>query len=149
MSTRLKVAFWCHLIALLLIALAGVVYLFRGQFMPYHAVALGRSWDSLDRALQILLLALMKGAGGALLATAVAMVILLLVPFRQGLYWARWSVPVVGLVAMLPNFYNTVWVALNTPATPPWMLAAVDIALLIAGFVLSMESKRLEQASPR
>jgi hypothetical protein len=149
MSKRLKVAFWCHLIALLLIALIGVIYLFRGQFMPYHAVALGRDWAGLDRALQVLLLALMKAVGGASLATAVAMVILLLIPFRQGPYWARWAIPVVGLVWVLPNLYGSVRVALNTPATPPWIGALVVVALLIAGFVLSMESKRREQASPR
>ena len=149
MSKRLKVAFLCHLIALLSVALIGVIYLFRGQFMPYHAVALRKDWAGLDRALQVLLLALMKAAGGGALATAVAMGILLLIPFRQGLYWARWAIPVVGLVWVLPNLYVSVWVALNTPASPPWRYALVVVALLIAGFVLSMESKGTEQASPR
>jgi len=143
MSKRMKVAFWCHLIALLLIALVGVVYLVRGQFMPYHAVALGKTWADLDRALQVLLLALMKSFGGAALATAVAMVILLSIPFRQGLYWARWAIPVVGLVGTLPSLCVTVWVARNTPATPPWMGVLIVMALLVAGFVLSMESKRV------
>ena len=144
MSKRLKVAFWCHLIALLLIASIGVIYLFRAEFMPYHAVALGRDWAGLDRALQVLLLALMKAVGGGALAIAVAMVILLLIPFRQGPYWARWTIPAVGLVWVLPNLYGSVRVALNTPGSPPWRYALIVMALLIAGFLLSMESKRAE-----
>jgi hypothetical protein len=145
MSKRMKVAFGCYLLALLLIALLGVIYLFRMEFMPYHAVALGKSWADIDQALQILLLALMKAFGGASLATAVAMGVLLVIPFRQGICWARWTIPVIGLVAELPALYATLSVTQNTPATPPWMGALFVVALLIAGFILSMGSKRIEQ----
>jgi hypothetical protein len=102
MSKRMKVAFGCHLLALLLIAIMGVVYLSRTQFMPYHAMALGKIWPDIDQALQILLLALMKAFGGASLAVGVGMAILLFIPFRRGVLWARCAIPVVGVVAELP-----------------------------------------------
>ena len=144
MSKKMKVVFGCHLLAILLIALSGVIYLFRTEFMPYHSVALGKSWAEIERALQILLLAFMKGFGGACLATAVAMGILLMIPFRKGAFWARWAIPVVGLVANLPTLYATLSVGLNTPATPPWIGVLLVTVLLIAGFILSVERKRGE-----
>jgi hypothetical protein len=142
MSKRMKVAFGCHALALLIIAAVGVIYLSRTQFMPYHAVALGRSWADVDQVLQILLLALIRALGGACLATAFAMGILLVIPFRKGVFWARWAIPVVGLVAQLPLLYATLSVALNTPATPPWKGVLLIIVLLITGFILSVERKR-------
>jgi len=146
MNKRMKVAFGCHSLALLMTAASGVIYLFRTELMPYHAVALGKSWADIDQALQVLLLALMKGVGGGFLATAVAVGILLVIPFRQGIFWARWAIPVIGLVAALPTLYAAASVALNTPATPPLMRVLLIMALLIAGFILSMGSKRAEQA---
>jgi hypothetical protein len=124
----------------------GVVYLSRTQFMPYHAMALGKIWPDIDQALQILLLALMKAFGGASLAVGVGMAILLFIPFRRGVLWARCAIPVVGVVAELPALYATLSVAHNTPATPPWIGVLLIMVLLIAGFVLSMERKRGERA---
>ena len=142
MSTRIKVAFWCHLLALLYIAISGPIYLFRSQFMPYHAVAVGKNWAEVAPAFQILLLALIRAYGGALLAVALAMGIFLLIPFRQGIRWARWAVPVVGLVAQLPALYATISVTLLTPATPPWYGVLYVIVLLVAGLILSLEPEK-------
>ena len=41
MSNRMKLAFGCHLLAVLVLAAFAVTYLFRSEFMPYHAVAVG------------------------------------------------------------------------------------------------------------
>jgi hypothetical protein len=145
MSIRMKVGFWCHLLAMLLIGIAGLIYLFRSQFMPYHAIAVGKTWAEVDSAFQILLLALIRVVGGAWIATALAMGILLFIPFRQGLRWARWAVPAIGLVAELPALYVTLSVTLNTPATPPWKTVVLIIALLVAGFILSLEPAKKKE----
>ncbi|NJL45230.1 MAG: hypothetical protein HC922_04710 [Leptolyngbyaceae cyanobacterium SM2_3_12] len=107
MNLYTRLAFGCHLVAALLLSLFGFVYLFRPEFMPYHAVALSRDWDAVERPVQILILALMRVVGGAWLATALAVMILLLIPFRQGAPWARWAIPAAGLVAAVPSLYAT------------------------------------------
>ena len=94
MSKRMKVAFCCHLLVVLYLTL-GLIYLFRSEFMPYHAVAVGRSWSEVDSEIQILLLALIRALGGATFTAALSMGILLFIPFRQGIRWARWAIPVL------------------------------------------------------
>ncbi len=138
MTTRRKIAFCFHLLALLLMATVGVIYLTRSQFMSYHAVAVGQNWIDVPPRFQLLLLALIRPLGGAWIATALAMGILLLIPFRQGTRWARWAVPVVGLVAELPVLYVTISVASRTPASPPWQGALIVVCLLIIGLLLSL-----------
>ena len=44
MNTRRKIAFWCYAAAMLILAVFGIIYLFRPEFMPYHSVAIGLPW---------------------------------------------------------------------------------------------------------
>lgn len=137
MNGRMKTAFLLYLSAIVLFGLSGAVYLFRMEFMPYHAVAVGKAWADVDQAVQILLIGGIRALGGAWVATAAAMGILLFIPFRQGMPWARWSIPAVGLAAGLPTFHVTIAVTMNTPATAPWPGIVVFLLLLLAGFLMS------------
>ena len=138
MSWRLRVAFSCYLLGLLLLIILALMYLLRSEFMPYHAAAVGQSWVEVDPAFQILISALMKVTGGGWLATAFATGILLFIPFRKGMRWAYWAIPVIGLSTSLTSLYATIYVARNTPASPPWMAAALGTILLVVGFVFSV-----------
>ena len=138
MNWKLKVAFICHLLASLLLIAFGFIYLFRSEFMPYHAVAVGKSWSEVDPAFQILILALMKVSGGGFLAAGFTIVILLFKALRKRLRWSYWVIPIIGLIVSLSSLYVTINVAQNTPATPPWMAAAMGTILLIVGFLFSI-----------
>jgi hypothetical protein len=56
MSRRMKIAFGCHLLATLILATFGLIYLFRPEFMPYHAVAVGMPWAEVSPSFQVLIL---------------------------------------------------------------------------------------------
>ena len=58
MSRLMKVAFGCYLVAALLLLVFGLVYLFRPEFMPYHAVALDKEWSAVERPYQVFTLSL-------------------------------------------------------------------------------------------
>jgi hypothetical protein len=138
MNMRMKAAFACHFLATLIAVAFGLVYLLRGEFMPYHAVAVGMSWNQVDSSFQVLIVGLMRALGGACLAVAVLQFILLLVPFRRGEKWACWAIPAGGLVIAGTALYVMVYVALNTPATPPWPAPAAAGLLLVVGLLLSL-----------
>ena len=138
MNWKLKVAFSCHLLASFLLVAFGLIYLLRLEFMPYHAVAVGRSWTELDPASQVLILSLMKVVGGGFLASAFAMVIPLFTAFRNEQRWSFWAVPITGLIASLSSLYATITVAVNTPASPPWIAAVLGTVLLTIGFIFSI-----------
>jgi hypothetical protein len=97
-----------------------------------------KPWSEVPAPLQILIMALLKLAGGAWLTVAVAQLVLLLVPFRQGARWARWAVPSLGLLHYAGVCNAMAHVTLNTPATPPWGPTMAAIALLLVGAGLSI-----------
>ncbi|MEO0408607.1 MAG: hypothetical protein AAF289_14770 [Cyanobacteria bacterium P01_A01_bin.135] len=142
MSKRLTWAFWCYLTTLALLGAFSLIYLLRAEFMPYHARAIGQSWEQLPLAVQTLILGLMKTTGGGWLATAVAMAIILFKPFKRGETWALWAVPSIGLATAVPLLYLTLSIAIRTPADPPWIAAALGVVLQVVGLVLSLEPRR-------
>ncbi|MEN8225787.1 MAG: hypothetical protein ABFS05_10555 [Bacteroidota bacterium] len=123
-------------------ALAGFVfaaiYIFRPEFMPYHAVAVGKEWAEMSSENQVLILALMRVGGGGWLATSVGILLLLLIPFRTNKFWPYLGIPAIGLSALIPTFSATLFVKLNSPATPPYLVAAILIVLLLITIVMSL-----------
>ena len=138
MNTKMRIAFGCHLLATLLMAAFGLTYVVMGEFMPYHAVAVGVAWSEVALPFQVLILALMRAAGGAGLAVVVLELFLLFVPFRLGAMWARWAIPTGGLVISFGALYAMVYVSLNTQATPPLIAPVAGILLFVAGLALSL-----------
>ena len=118
------------------------VYLFRLEFMPYHEVAVGHPWAEVPEGYQVLILALMRVAGGGWLAASLSMTALLLFPCRKGHYWSYIVIPVIGLAVMLPTFIATLHVKFESPANPPYLFAGLISALLILALVLCLFNKK-------
>lgn len=116
----------------------GAVYLFRGSFMPYHAAALGRSWEELEPTLQTLFGALMDVAGAGWIALGVATLALTAFPVRRGEQWARLLVPTLLLLFYIPTLIATLTVLRETPGSPPWYGNAV--ALVVAVIALFLDA---------
>ena len=106
--------------------------------MPYHSEALKSSWSDLETNLQVLIIALMRAASGGFLATGLAMMILLIIPFRAGNTWSMYAIPAIGLCTSVGTLYATLLVKTKTPGNPPVILSFVAIALTIIGFVCSI-----------
>ena len=141
MNTRMKAAFTGYLLALLLFTAFGFIYLFRSQFMPYHETAIGMPWADVPRGFQIIITALMHSYGGSMLAIALAMVAMLVIPFRKGETWVKYVLPAVSLVYSIPALIVTLTVRASTPAEPPWIAVVAGIVLVIASFILSLTNK--------
>lgn len=140
MGTKLKIAFWCYFTAIFAQASAGAVYLFRSEFMPYHAVAVGMPWFDVPAPFKVLILALIRIWGGASLTIALALFILLFIPFRQGRVWARRAIPILLLATYAGMSYAMGHVALNSPAEPPWAFVIGGVFLTLVSAMLSVEA---------
>jgi hypothetical protein len=138
MSTALTIAFACHLVGVLIGLIFGIVYLSRPKFMPYHAIALGQTWEAVPPNVQVLILALMRATGGGLVAVAVLTLVLLLIPFRAGEIWALWAIPIGSLIVSAGGLYAMHLVRTHTPAHPPRLPVLVSILLALLGLGLSL-----------
>ena len=138
MSLLLSLAFLCHAVGILTMAGFGLTYLLRRQFMPYHGMALGKSWSDVPKEVQVLTLALMRSSGAATFALAVLEAVVLLIPFRAGAVWALWAIPTSGIVLSVGALYAMRMVAANTPAKPPYVLVLLGLGFGLLGLALSL-----------
>jgi hypothetical protein len=130
------------LICFILVGITGLIfaalYLFRGKFMPYHADALGRSWGELDAETRVLIMALMRVAGGGWLATTVAIALILNFSFLAGEAWASWAILLTGFSVVVPTIVATLLVRTRTKAHPPVLAAVLALVLLLTGCLLGI-----------
>jgi hypothetical protein len=130
----------------LLVSILGFVfaylYLFRPEFMPYHAVAVGREWSEVAKEYQVLILALMRVSGGGWLGVATGILISLVVFIRTGKSWTHISILLIGLAGLVPTLLATLMVKNGSPANPPWYAAAIGIGVLVIAFMLSFLLKK-------
>lgn len=138
MSSLFLISFISYGCVALVSILFGLIYLTKNQFMPYHAEALGLSWSELEEKMQVLLLALMRAAGGGFLATGLAISILLMIPFRAGATWSIYTIPAISLCTSIGTLYATLLVKTKTPGTPPLGLSFLALALTMIGFIFSI-----------
>ena len=132
---------WAAFVCYLIVALGGVIiglsYFLRSKFMPYHQEALGQNWDQLDRRLQTLLIAFIRGGGGIQVGASISVLIMLFIPFRLGELWAHYAIPTVFLITCLSALYGTLLVRSRTHARTPIAPVAAGVVLTIVGFILS------------
>ena len=114
------------------------LYLFRSEFMPYHSVALGASWEEVAGPYQVLILALMKVEGGGWLGVSVTITFMIREYIRTGRLWPVTASLVAGLGILLPTLYAIWWVKSHSAAEPPWYAALGVILLLIAAWWLAL-----------
>lgn len=116
----------------------GARYVFAREFMPYHATVLGKPWTALEPRLQLIILGMLKVAGGGLLGYGVAL-LWLLVPLQRGEAWAAWAALTVSLVVVSPILYVVVSLRRIEPAAKtPLVPCLVVLALVVAGSVASL-----------
>ena len=147
MRLKTKIAFWCYFTAIFSQASAGVVYISRKAFMPYHEVAVGMPWVDVPSSIKVLIVALMRIWGGTSLIFALALFILLFIPFRESRGWSFFAIPFLMLTNYAAMSYAMAHVDLNTPANPPWSFIICGVLLTVIACVLSVTDRNQERDS--
>ena len=128
----------CYGINALVALIFGVIYLTRPEFMPYHSLALAKPWSEVEPNTQTLILALMRVAGGGFIATGIAILILLCIPFQAREQWAIYSIFIVCFCSSFSSSYATFLVHNKTSGKPPLKLSLVTVLLSLVGFFCSI-----------
>ena len=140
MKMKMKVAFFCFCFNAVGLFAFGLIYTFSGEFLPFHANAIGRQWSSLSDPVQVLYLGMMRTEGAGMLAAAVAIGILLWITFRRREPWCYWAMMVIGVVEHVPSMVGAYNTSLATPASSPWQLNLLGIVLLLVGLGLALKN---------
>jgi hypothetical protein len=142
---KTEFAFYCYLAAAVSTIVWGVIYLVWPHFLPYHRKAVGLPWQEVPSGFKILILALFKVSAGPVIASGIAMIILLAIPFRNGEQWALWAIPLISLITNLPVFWGTMKMLFQTEAVSPWLQIVFALVATILGYFLAHPSIGMPQ----
>ena len=125
-----------YLVAAILFSF-GFIYLLRNSFMPYHSEAISLEWQQVNKAVQYLLLALMRTTGGGFISLACTITFLQFKFNRDKLAWIPGLILFLGTISMLCSTYAILLVSEHTHGRPPLVVAIAGELLLIAGFIFN------------
>lgn len=121
--------------------LFGLIYTFSREFLPFHSDAIQMSWSDLSQAQQVLYLGMMRTEGAGLLASALAIAVLLFIPFKRREIWCYWAMTAIGIVEHLPSMLGAYFTSQATPASSPWQLNLLGMVLLVLGLICALSDK--------
>ncbi len=125
-------------LAAVLALIFGARYVWTKTFTPYHAAVLEKSWPVLEPRLQVIILGMLKVAGGGLLGYGVSLLWLLL-PLQRGEIWAAWAALTASLAVVGPILYVVVWLRRIEPsARTPIVPTLVVLGLVMVATLASL-----------
>ena len=136
----IRVSFFLNTIVVSMGLIAGCRYLFATQLLQYHLDAMSISaWWLVDSDHHAMLLTFLRVAGLGMTTASTAMGILLFGAFRKGENWSRWGILGIFLIHFGPLQINMIKLAVNTPASPPYLLNTAAIVMAVTAFFLSRD----------
>ena len=132
-TIKFKLAFACYAINAIGLFIFGLIYTFSSEFLPFHSDAIQEKWGSLNIASQTLYLGMMRTEGAGMLASSIAIAILLFIPFRRKELWSFWAMSIIGVTEHIPSLIGAYNTTTLTPANSPWQLNLIGIFLLLLG----------------
>ena len=127
----------CYLLSVIFAFIFGFMYLLNPKFFHYHEWVLEKKWEKLDSKLQTLIMAFMKGIGGAIIALGLAITAMILYPLRSGEMWSYYTIPIVSLIGWGVWLYIMMFIKKKTGTKTPIFVPTVGIVLVIIGCILS------------
>jgi len=142
MSRNLKISFYLYSFVLFCFFVISLVYMSRAEFMPYHAVAVNMSWSEVPTNFQTLILAGIHAIGTLLFTVASAIGVILYIPFKQDIVWAKYGVGVLSILVSFSLLFVVLYVRANTEALPPVYPLVIILSIVIVSFFISFKKEK-------
>ncbi len=143
----LKASLWLFVVLGTVLLGVGLVYLTRGEFMPYHSRALQIEWSGLSPNYQGLLLGMLRGLAAGQVIAGLATLLMAVASLRRSARPYLVLLPVVCLGYSVLITYATYIVASRTPGEPPLSFGVITILLAGAASVMLQVGVRAEASS--
>jgi hypothetical protein len=132
------------IIPLCLYSFTGIVSLimayksiFSTKFLPFHEQAAGKSWDSIDRGLQSVIIALMKVSGLGFLVIALLLMALPIVHYFKYDSLVQYVIPGISFLYCFGLFLVNYQLSVKTKAKTPWKGSLYATIFLEIGIIIS------------
>lgn len=111
---------------------------FSKKYLPFHEEAAARSWDSLDKPLQNVIITILRISGLGFFIIFLLLTVLPAVNYFRPDPFIKYSIPVISSIYCFGLFLFNYILFKQTKAKTPWMGSLIAIFIILTGFVLSI-----------
>jgi hypothetical protein len=111
--------------------------IFSNTFLPFHGQAAGMSWDTIDRSLQFVVIALMRVSGLGFLVIALLLMISPIINYFNSHIFLKYGMPVIALMYCIGLFVINFALYKKTKAPTPWKGSLYAGLIIFTGIVIS------------
>jgi len=115
----------------------GLRFLFAKTFFSYHREATGLEWNTIDKSLQMIILAIMKMAGIGITCLSVLMITYPFMFMHSDNSLDKYLVPIISLMFWIGSFSITFNVHKRTSANTPWKVSLFSYILIVIAILFS------------
>ena len=112
--------------------------LFSKKYLSFHEKAAGRSWEEIDKPLQVVILAVMKISGLGFLMIAILLLIFPVVNQFIHSEFLRYSIPIIAFLFCTGLFLVNYNLYKQTNTNTPWKRSLLAMIAIVAGIIISL-----------
>jgi hypothetical protein len=133
------------LISVFIYFLAGMVCLvmaykciFSSRYLPFHEEAAGRSWESIEKPLQDVIITILRISGMGFFIVFLLLTIFPVVNCFKKDPFIRFSIPAISIIFCFGLFLFNFQLYWKTKARTPWTGSLFAIIIILIGLILSV-----------
>jgi hypothetical protein len=107
-------------------------------FLPFHEQAAGRSWEEIDKPLQLVIITLMKISGLGFLIVFLLLTIFPIVNYFVHDNFTKYSVPFIAMIFCLGLFFFNYSLFRKTKAKTPWKGSLIAMLTILISLIISV-----------
>jgi len=112
--------------------------LFSKKYLSFHEKAAGRSWEEIDKPLQVVILAVMRISGLGFLMVALLLLIFPVVNQFIHSEFLRYSIPIIAFLFCTGLFLVNYNLYKQTNTNTPWKRSLLAMIAIVAGIIISL-----------
>ena len=133
------------IVSTLIYILVGIICLimaiksmFSKKYLPFHEEAAGKSWDTIDKPLQNVILTILRISGLGFLIVFLFLVVFPSVNYFKPNTFIKYSTPIISSIYCFGLFLFNFWLFRQTKAKTPWSGSLVVLFLILISFIISI-----------
>jgi hypothetical protein len=112
--------------------------IFSKEFLPFHEAAAGRTWDSIDKPVQNVIMTILRISGLGFLVVFLLMVVFPVVNFFEPNPIIKYSVPLISSIYCSGLFLFNFLLFKKTKAKTPWVGSLIALFMILISFAISL-----------
>jgi hypothetical protein len=108
------------------------------KYLPFHEMASGKSWESIDKSLQSVIITILRISGLGFLVVAILLIVFPVLNYSRQETYVKFMVPLIALIFCFGLFLFNYLLYRKTNAKTPWAGSLVAFFILLLSLIFSI-----------